>query len=251
MQDIWAACAGEQQVQPLRGTLIRLVESQEQVATQQLVDNLEEQSLLEELLETSKPPLPPHSESLHYLLRTPFRYPPLRWGSRFGSRDQPSLFYGARKLATAMAETAYYRLLFWEGMEVPPPSGRIRSAHTSFEARYSVKRGLRLQSAAFASARAALLDPADYRATQTLGQRMREAGVGAFEYLSARCPEQGLNVGLFTPAAFAEAQPRKQTLWLCETLGDRVSFKCALGPDQPRTFLREQFLHDGRLPRPA
>lgn len=57
-----------------------MVESQEQVATLQLVDTLEEQALLEELLESSKPPVPADAEPLHYLLKTPFRYPPLRWG---------------------------------------------------------------------------------------------------------------------------------------------------------------------------
>ena len=84
--ELWRECRGEQAIAPLRGKLVRLVESQEQVATLQLVDTLEEQALLEELIETSKPHLPPSSETLHYLLKTPFRYPPLRWGSRFGRR---------------------------------------------------------------------------------------------------------------------------------------------------------------------
>lgn len=34
---------------------------------------------------------------------------------------------------------------------------------------------------------------------------MRSAGVQAFEYRSARCPERGCNVALFTPAAFTES----------------------------------------------
>ena len=48
--DIWQQCAGERQVRPLRGKLLRMVESQAQVATSQLVDNLAEQALLEDLL---------------------------------------------------------------------------------------------------------------------------------------------------------------------------------------------------------
>lgn len=119
--DIWQLCDGERQVRPLRGKLLRMVESQAQVATLQLVDNLAEQALLEELLESSKPPLPEAAEPLHYLLKTPFRYPPLRWGSRFGSVHEPSLFYAAQRLETAMAEAAYYRFVLWNGMAVPPP----------------------------------------------------------------------------------------------------------------------------------
>ena len=57
--DIWQACAGVEQIIPLRGRLVRLVENQGQVATLQLVDTLEEQALLEQLLESSKPSLPP------------------------------------------------------------------------------------------------------------------------------------------------------------------------------------------------
>lgn len=123
MSEIWRQCKGERHIRPLQGRLVRLVESQEQVATLQLVDTLEEQALLEELLESSKPPVPADAEPLHYLLKTPFRYPPLRWGSRFGRRHEPSLFYAALKLETAMAESAYYRCVLWSGMAVPPPSG--------------------------------------------------------------------------------------------------------------------------------
>ncbi|WP_049311070.1 RES family NAD+ phosphorylase, partial [Pseudomonas aeruginosa] len=181
MSEIWRQCKGERHVRPLQGRLVRLVESQEQVATLQLVDTLEEQALLEELLESSKPPVPADAEPLHYLLKTPFRYPPLRWGSRFGRRHEPSLFYAALKLETAMAESAYYRCVLWSGMAVPPPSGRILSEHASFEAGWKVERGIRLQAPPFSDHEAALTDIADYRAPQELGSAMRSAGVQAFE----------------------------------------------------------------------
>lgn len=248
---IWQACSGEQQITPLRGRLVRLVESQVQVATLHLVDTLEEQALLEQLLESSKPPLPPSDEPLHYLLHTPFRYPPLRWGSRFGRRHEPSLFYAACRLETAMAETAYYRFVLWSGMLTPPPSGRILSEHSSFEARYQVERGIRLQASPFVAYQAQLTDRRDYRATQQLGSDMRAAGIGAFEYLSARCPRQGCNVALFTPQALSERRPRNLTPWLCETTGDYVAFKRTQSFDVPHRFSRELFLINGELPLPA
>ncbi|MBD9499733.1 RES family NAD+ phosphorylase [Pseudomonas sp. BGr12] len=237
-------------VAPIRGRLVRLVESQGQVATLQLVDTLEEQALLEELLETSKPRMPPPAEPLHYLLKTPFRYPPLRWGSRFGRRHEPSLFYGALKLETAMAESAFYRFVLWEGMATPPPSGRILSEHASFEARFQVQKGVRLHLPPFRE-HEALLDPQDYSVTQGLGSAMRDAGVEAFEYRSARCPQGGINVALFVPAAFTEKRPRNLMPWLCETTSEYVAFKHAQVPDSPRLYRREQYLVDGRLPHPA
>jgi hypothetical protein len=247
---IWQACDGERQLAPLRGRLVRIVESQEQVATLQLVDNLAQQALLEQLLESSKPPLAEGTQALHYLLSTPFRYPPLRWGSRFGGVHEPSLFYGALQLKTAMAETAYYRFVFWSGMQSPPPSGRILSAHASFEVRYQTERGLRLQRPPFSEYRAQLTDPANYRATQELGQAMRGAGVQVFEFESARC-RGGVNVALFSPDAFAERKPRNLAPWLCETTADYVAFKPAQGPGQPELFARQDFLLAGELPLPA
>jgi hypothetical protein len=62
MTNLWQTCALENATRHIAGLLYRLVESQEQVATMQLVDSLEAQSLLEELLEAAKPPQAPGSE---------------------------------------------------------------------------------------------------------------------------------------------------------------------------------------------
>src|SRR5688500_8455099 len=99
MSDGWAACLADARPVALEGEVLRLVESQEQVATNRLVDTLSEQALLEEPLEATKPPVPlAAAPTLDYLLSTPFRYPPLRHGSRFGRRTEPSLFYASRTL---------------------------------------------------------------------------------------------------------------------------------------------------------
>ena len=58
MSDIWAACSTRATPVTLGGTVLRLVESQEQVATHSLVRTLAEQALLEDLIEASKPKLP-------------------------------------------------------------------------------------------------------------------------------------------------------------------------------------------------
>ncbi len=66
----------------LQGRCWRLVESQEQIATHALVESLEEQALLEQLLDESKPSYPQGLQKKHYLIATPFRYPPLpQWHS--------------------------------------------------------------------------------------------------------------------------------------------------------------------------
>lgn len=247
--DIWVACKDAVAPQRLAGELARMVESQEQVATNALVDSLEEQSLLEQMLEASKPAILSETAHLHYLLATPFRYPPLRHGSRFGTRHEPGLFYGSKDLSAALAETAYYRLLFWSGMEAAPPAGRLTTEHTAFGARYSAARGLLLHAEPFLRYQERLLDPQDYADTQKLGRSMRAAGIEAFEYRSARDPDSGMNIGLYRARAFAHPQPLWQEPWLCETRADRVAFyNKAQGT---RLYQREQFLVAGELPAPA
>lgn len=223
--DIWAACGGRAGFASLEGAVLRIVESQVQIATHRLVSSLEEQALLEEMLEAVKPPMADGTADLHYLLATPFRYPPLRHGSRFGRRHERGLYYGSLVSTTLLAEAAYYRLVYWHGM-AEPPAAPLTTQHTVFSARYTCRRGVRLQDLPFSEYRRELTDPASYGATQQLGSAMREAGIEAFEFLSARDPAGGLNVALFNPAALASRRPESSQQWLAATAGDRVGFYC-------------------------
>jgi hypothetical protein len=245
---IWSACAAEARPGLLAGTLWRLVESQEQIATTALVDSLDEQALLEELLEESKPPLPGNGK-LHYLLRTPFRYPPLRYGSRFGARTEPSLLYGSLGIATMLAESAFYRFVFWHGMRTPPVRA-ITSQHTAFSAKYRTSQGLRLQAPPFARHSAALCDPRSYAASQALGTALRGQGVQAFEFVSARDSKSGLNVALFTPRALAGSQPLSTHRWVCQTNAGRVDFLDE-SSHGVHGFELGLFLVEGSLPQPG
>lgn len=247
---IWSQCNGPQAIHPIRGTLHRLVESQQAIATLDYVDTLEEQAVLESLLEASKPAWPPDSKRYHYLLRTPFRYPPLAWGSRFGHTGEPSLLYGGLSARTTLAEAAYYRFIFFSSMAQPIPKAAIHSQHTLFTAGYRTPLGIQLQSPPFTSHASRLAHPADYRESQALGADMRAAGVLAFEYPSARDPRPGLCVGLFSIQALADTKPRTQQAWLCQTSAHDVTFKPENGPDII-TFHLADFLLDGTLPRPA
>ena len=247
---IWERCDGTSHILPISGTLYRLVESQEQVATLSYVDTLEEQEILEALLETAKPPYPTQERDLHYLLKTPFRYPPLKWGSRFGRVHEPSIFYGGQTIPTTLAESAYYRWVFWYSMEGTPAADSLRSEHTLFSVGYAVTKGVTLNSEVFAKHQAVLRHPVEYAPCQQVGSAMRAAGVEAFEYASARDPAGGSCVGLFTPSALTQQQPADMQSWFCVTTADQVSFKRkdAAGVT---TFELSEFLYRGGLPFPA
>jgi hypothetical protein len=252
---IWQACNGEQAIQPMRGQLYRLVESQQQVATMSVVDTLEEQALLEELLDDAKPAYPEDLSDYRYLLKTPFRYPPLQWGSRFGRTSERGIFYAARNAQTTLAECAYYRLVFWHSMQTPDANTKrhrhsIRTEHTMFCVDYNTDFGVALHSAPFDQHSAALTHPSAYTATQQLGTAMREANVQAFEYTSARDPDSGHCAGLFSTAPFVQKKPVEWQQWYCEVTADRVSYK-PMGETTVTHFEQSLFLVDDELPIPA
>lgn len=245
---IWEACNESSPPHEVANQLVRVVESQEQIATTHLVDNsLEDQRLLEEMLDDSKPPI--HAawqETYHYLLYTPFRYPPLEYGSRFGTRSEPSLFYGSLETKTAFAETAYYRLLFWYDMTVAPAS-TLLTQHTLFGISYRSKKAIQLHQTPYVNYRDEISNPGDYQTSQTLGAAMRESGVELFEYNSAR-QKEGINVALFSPEHFQSTEPEFTRQCMCETKDDSVIIK---DDGDVYKFDLTQFLVDGELPKAA
>lgn len=192
--------------QPYKGIIYRLVEGQHFIATRKLVDSDAEQYILEQLLDNTKPPAPTHNSrgALHYLLYTPFRYPPLKDGGRFHTRMEQSIFYGSETLEVAMAEIAYGRFLFFRHSEAQFTPMTVPYTHFTVMAR--TNNALFLHRPPFDAFREQISHPSSYANSQPLGAAMRQAGVELFTYFSARA-EDGVNVGLFTTEAFAHNQP--------------------------------------------
>jgi len=202
----------------LAGEGTRVVEAQSQVATNALVDDLEEQRLLEALLERSKPGRLPRGP--HYLIATPFRYPPLRHGSRFGTVDQRGIFYGSESVETALAETAFYAWLFLEhtdGLET------ITVDKTAFTFGYESDRAIDTSTGAFDDVRAEIGAPGDYSLSQRVGTAVREAGGELIRFRSVRCPEGGANLAVLTIDVL-EPEPRSFGSWQMVVRDARVDF---------------------------
>jgi len=249
---IWTECAGERELRSIACNALRAVEAQHVIATRKLVDTSEEQELLDELIDTVKPAWPRSvaGKGLHYLLSTPFRYPPLRRGSRFGGRDRRGIWYGSRREDTALAEVAYYRLLFLEGTSAK--IDRVELELTTFRIRVESMAGVDLTGPPFNSRHSEISSPVSYAATQALGDAMREAGVELFLWPSARDPRHGPNIGLFSPAPFDGRSPGHFASWHCTTTSREVEFtRRSLRRRETHVFSRELFLVDGRLPQPA
>jgi hypothetical protein len=247
---IWTACAGASELGPLQLVPWRVVEAQHIASTRKLVDSAAEQELLETLIDGVKPPSP-FGGRLHYLLFTPFRYPPLRHGSRFGARHERGLWYGAEQQRTAFAEVAYYRLLFLEGTRAALDG--VTASLTAFTVRARTMRGVDLLVPPFDRYRALVASPVSYDASQALGRAMRESGVELCRFPSARDRDGGANVVAFTPAVFRGAAPKRFQQWYCTATREAVDFTRGdlTGKRESLQFERAQFLVEGQLPAPS
>jgi len=246
---IWTRCAGDSRLRELRLSSWRVVEAQHRISTRKLVDSADEQELLEELIERVKPPDPTNGR-MHYLLFTPFRYPPLRHGSRFGGRHERGIWYGSEERRTAFAEVAYYRMIFLDGTHAA--LGAVTTSLTAFTVRLRSARAIDLVYAPFDAHRAEIASPSTYDVTQEIGRSMRSAGVELFRYPSARDADDGVNIGAFSPSVFGRAKPHGFETWHCTATEELVELSRADFLRRERfAFPREQFLVDGQLPAPA
>jgi hypothetical protein len=210
--------------------LWRVVEAQHTASTMRLTDSLEEQSLLEAVLEESKPALPAAVRRLHYLLATPYRYRP-HLGSRFRAALEPGVWYGAEALRTALAEKSYWRLRFLLDSPATPDLKPV--PHTAFQAGVRSRAALDLTRAPFARERSAWTDPSSYEATQQLAAAARAAQIALIRYESVRDPQHAPCVAVLDPGAFGRGRPRSLETWFIAAARTRV--RCALqGSDVPQ-----------------
>jgi hypothetical protein len=241
----WTPVALSSEVRRLAGQCWRVVEAQHVVSTMALVDTIAEQELLEQLLDASKPPVPPDCRHLHYLLATPFRYGAVYpTGSRFRRAGlTPGVFYASQAVPTAIAEMAFHRLLFFaESPDTPWPASA--GEYTAFAVRFRTVEGLDLTAAPFDRESGRWSHPTDYTRCQALADSARAAGVSALRYASARAT--GRNIALLTCGAFASHEPLDRQVWRLHVGAPGVRAICAF-PEQRLGFDRSAFARDPRI----
>ncbi|MBS0288518.1 MAG: RES family NAD+ phosphorylase [Proteobacteria bacterium] len=202
--DIWQLCEGDKQLKPLALKVWRVVEDQSTSSTRQLVSSLEEHEILEQEIENSKPPIRGDCKGFDYLLFTPSRYPPLAYGSRFGQKTEPSLWYGSCELISALAERAYYRFVFILGSDIRTATDRMYK--TAFTVNVDTLKGIDLTQPPFLSYREHISSALSWQFSQPLGSKMRQHSIHAFKYFSARDLD-GYNIGVFSCNAFKNKKP--------------------------------------------
>lgn len=247
---MWTPSALASERRPVGGTWWRVVEAQHRNSTLALVEDasLEDQTVLEAEIESVKPVVPPAARGLPYLMFTPFRYRPGYPGSRFRRSDQgpgaaDGVFYASEAVATAMAETAFYRFLFFSHSAM---AGRPSNVpHTAFRTGLSAA-GIDLTRPPLDRDRAVWTHQTDFGPCQALAGAARDADVEAILYESVRDPQRRRNIAVLSPEPLVRGGgiTTQQTWWLHMT-PEVVTCVCEF-PPQGLSFRRAAFA-DPRL----
>lgn len=211
---IWTPAALSSELKGCQSDCWRFVEAQHRVSTLKLTDSLAEQSLLEALLEETKPKLPPSAQALHYLMAAPFRYGAVYpHGSRFRRAGRtPGVFYGAEHSRTAAAEMGFNRLLFYA--ESPQTVWPLNAGeYTAFNAPVRSAATLDLTLPPLSRDHHLWRDPQDYAACQNLADAARAAEADLIRYQSVRDPQQSVNLALLIPTPFVAREPARFETW--------------------------------------
>jgi RES domain len=244
---IWTPAALSSEIRAWEGECWRIVETQHIVSTLKLTDGLAEQQLLEDLIEDSKPGIPPECRHLDFLLATPFRYGAVYPdGSRFRRAGRTlGVFYAAEHPLTAVAEMAFYRLLFFtESPGTPWPSDAAE--YTAFSVNVASTTLIDLTLPPLVAGSAAWTHPTDYAACQTLADAAREADADVIRYQSIRDPEARANLAILKCRAFASPSPVNRQTWRIRLSENGVQAVCEF-PRMAVEFPRAVFANDPRL----
>lgn len=200
-----------------RRQLWRAVEAQHRVATMSLVDNLDEQHLLEQMLEGSKPPAPLKAD---YLLITPFRYTSA-YPSRFRRAHESGVWYGAEDIPTACAEAGYWRWRFLidsEGLK----DKEVRVELTLFQARAQGS-CIDLTSEPWNALQHLWRDPLNYTECHSLAESARTSGINWLRYRSTRWPK-GMCAAILSPSVLSRPHPERIQTWRCRISATALHF---------------------------
>jgi hypothetical protein len=227
----------------------RAVQSRLTPTSAKLTDSLDEQVALENAIDESERELadiPDECRHLEAPLSRPFRAVPYRSNSRFRRAGAAEgVFYGSEAAEAALAEAAFFRLLFYaESRTALWPANPIE--HTAFAAAIATESAIDLTRPPLDRDRAQWAQRTDYTACLDLADAARAAGIEAIRYESVRDPKSRANVAVLTCRAIAEDRVLAQNTWHLHLDRNGVRAVCEF-PPAILAFDRHTFAADPRI----
>ena len=155
------------------------------------------------------------------------------------------MFYASEEPDTAVAEAAFYRLLFFaESPSTPWPSNPAE--YTVFAVEIATAKAIDLMRPPLVRDRATWVDAIDYAPCLDLADAARTAALEAIRYESVRDPQARANVALLTCRAFARNDAVERQTWHLHVGQAGVRALCE-APGRSLAFGLETFANDPRL----
>jgi hypothetical protein len=243
---IWTAPSLAREALPFAAPCWRLAKPPSGLGILKLVDTVEEQAVLQRSVQDAAL-LPPACRHLDNALSASFsRRPAYPAPSRFRRAGfSPGVFYAAERVATAVAETAFYYLL---GFVASPatPWPREPAVFQAFSAAVATGRAVDLTAPPLNADAPAWTHPTEYGPCQDFADQCRAADVAVIRYRSVRDPGHGDNVAVLDCAGFAKPAPMDRQNWRIRINAFGIQALC-LNPETRIGFDRETFAADPRL----
>ncbi len=203
-------------------TVFRIVETDQTIGTIKISKSLDDQNRLEELIDETKPVNT--NFPVHYLISTPFRYPPLKWGSRFGTILMNSYFYASHSYKTCLIECAYYRFKFLNDLVIPFEEP-LNNNYLLFTVKTNTASGLDLTVPNFKKIFNKITDPDDYTFTHKIGKwAVVENDFNMIKFPSARHKE-GINFAVADIKCIKSKKPKIISRIACISTNTNVVFE--------------------------
>ena len=154
------------------------------------------------------------------------------------------VFYASETSQTAVAEMAFYRLLFFaKSPNTPWPANPAE--YTAFSAKYGTKKTIDLTKGKYGADRTKWMHVTDYSHCQALAETARTAKIEVIRYASVR-DRAGINFALLTCRAFANPNLFDQQTWHIR-LSDAGAQAICEAPKIGITFGRKSFAANPRI----
>jgi hypothetical protein len=155
------------------------------------------------------------------------------------------VFYASCCPETAVAEAAFYRLLFFaESPGLPYPKNPFE--HTVYSAHISTPVVVDLTRPPYDSNSGTWMHPQDYEPCQEFERIARENKIEVICYSSVRDPDHRPCYAILKCCAFAALKPDKRQTWQL-LVNDAGVYACCEFPKYGVTFTLDTFLGDSRL----
>lgn len=178
-------------------------------ALQGLTDSATECQRLQSLLDNTASSRQTYPLSL---LARDFNTLPIEYPSRYADRFSHPLLYGGKELKTALAESAMYMHLFYEGPIKKGPLSVIRAQRSVFRVKFENSMLIDLCSVGFDLIEDELIKATEWSFSQKVGARLAEQGVDLFFSPSVRY-KSGSTCCLLNGDAMIDATVVEEQSW--------------------------------------